>query len=97
LLKTSATRKTCFCNQKNISKKQIQETGAKIDVKIFVPGAAPDQYDVVDGGLVQLGVPHRLLHRLQRALEAGLVKTRGYFKKTQPSDFFGFFRFFLFF
>jgi hypothetical protein len=41
---------------------------------IFVPGAASDQYDVVDGGLVQLCIPHRLLHRLQRALEAGVGK-----------------------
>ncbi len=64
--------------------------------KILVPGAASDQYDVVDGGLVQLGISHRLLHRLQRALEAVLVKTRVFFKLTQPSGFLGFLGFWVF-
>jgi hypothetical protein len=33
-----------------------------------VPGAAADEDDVVDGGLVHFGVAQRLLHRLQRVL-----------------------------
>ena len=33
------------------------------------PGGASDQHDVVDGALVHLGIPHGLLHWLQRALE----------------------------
>jgi hypothetical protein len=45
----------------------------------------------VDGGLVQLGIPHRLLHRLQRALEAGLEIQKTRFLKNPAQWVFRFF------
>ncbi len=38
-------------------------------IPLRVPGAAADEDDVVDGGLVHLGVTQRLFHRLQRVLQ----------------------------
>merc|ERR1719474_1152841 len=46
------------------------------------PGGATDKDDVVDGGLVHLGVPHRLLNRLEGALE----EVRAKLLKPGPGD-----------
>merc|ERR1719357_300046 len=46
------------------------------------PGGATDKDDVVDGRLVHLGVPHRLLNRLEGALE----EVRAKLLKSGPGD-----------